>query len=199
MTQRDAWLPILCNVYGFTSQEIIRGADGAFEVRVAARSRAGNWPSDRRNRALRAGASALRYTGWRGDADPARRADAIDRDHGVPMIRLLFTIIAGVLLGGNRPPCQRAGIAAHCHPGRLFASCAAYETERGYLAPATRSEQRAAAVMDPAFAVAVCRYDLSGGPIKLAVPVSQAYTSVSFYTRNEVAYYAINDRSAGRS
>jgi uncharacterized membrane protein len=30
------------------------------------------------------------------------------------------------------------------------------------------------------------------------VPVSQAYTSVSFYTRNEVAYYAINDRSAGR-
>ncbi len=52
--------------------------------------------------------------------------------------------------------------------------------------------------MDPAFAIAICRYDLSGGPIKLTVPVSQAYTSVSFYTRNEVAYYAINDRSAGR-
>jgi uncharacterized membrane protein len=44
----------------------------------------------------------------------------------------------------------------------------------------------------------VCRYDLSKGPIKLAVPVSQSYTSVSFYTRNDVAYYAINDRSAGR-
>jgi hypothetical protein len=29
--------------YGFTSQEIIRGADGAFEVRIASRSRAGNW------------------------------------------------------------------------------------------------------------------------------------------------------------
>jgi uncharacterized membrane protein len=52
--------------------------------------------------------------------------------------------------------------------------------------------------MDPAFATAICRYDLSGGPIKLAVPVSQAYTSVSFYTRSDVAYYAINDRSAGR-
>ena len=52
--------------------------------------------------------------------------------------------------------------------------------------------------MDPAFAVAICRYDLAGGPLKLTVPVSQAYTSVSFYTRNEVAYYAINDRSAGR-
>src|SRR6202007_1470158 len=29
--------------YGLTSQEIIRGADGSFEVRVASRSRAGNW------------------------------------------------------------------------------------------------------------------------------------------------------------
>jgi uncharacterized membrane protein len=52
--------------------------------------------------------------------------------------------------------------------------------------------------MDPAFATAICRYDLSGGPIKLAVPVTQSYTSVSFYTRSDVAYYAINDRSAGR-
>lgn len=29
--------------YGFTSQEIVRGADGSFEIRIAARSRAGNW------------------------------------------------------------------------------------------------------------------------------------------------------------
>jgi len=52
--------------------------------------------------------------------------------------------------------------------------------------------------MDPAFASAVCRYDLSQGPLKLSVPVSPAYTSVSFYTRFDVAYYAINDRAAGR-
>ncbi len=29
--------------YGFTSEEVIRGADGTFEVRIASRSRAGNW------------------------------------------------------------------------------------------------------------------------------------------------------------
>jgi uncharacterized membrane protein len=52
--------------------------------------------------------------------------------------------------------------------------------------------------MDPAFAGAICRYDLSQGPLKFTVPVSPAYTSVSFYTRNDVAYYAINDRAAGR-
>jgi len=52
--------------------------------------------------------------------------------------------------------------------------------------------------MDPAFATAVCRYDLSGGSLKLTAPVSAAYTSVSFYTRYGLAYYAINDRAAGR-
>jgi len=52
--------------------------------------------------------------------------------------------------------------------------------------------------MDPAFAAAVCRYDLTAAPLKLTVPVSQAYTSVSFYTRKGIAYYAINDRAAGR-
>lgn len=29
--------------YGFTSQEIVRGSDGGFELRVTSRSRAGNW------------------------------------------------------------------------------------------------------------------------------------------------------------
>ena len=64
--------------------------------------------------------------------------------------------------------------------------------------PVTEPGKTMMPYMDPAFAVSVCRYDLGRGPIKLSVPVSQAYTSVSFYTRNEVPYYAINDRSAGR-
>src|SRR5687767_9714415 len=44
--------------------------------------------------------------------------------------------------------------------------------------------------MDPAVAAAVCRYDLANGPLKLTAPVSPAYTSVSFYTRFGVPYYA---------
>jgi uncharacterized membrane protein len=64
--------------------------------------------------------------------------------------------------------------------------------------PAPTPEKAIMPFMDPAFASAVCRYDLSDGPLKLTVPVSPAYTSVSFYTRYDVAYYAINDRAAGR-
>lgn len=64
--------------------------------------------------------------------------------------------------------------------------------------PAPTPENAVMPFMDPAFASAVCRYDLSQAPIKLTVPVSLAYTSVSFYTRYDIAYYAINDRAAGR-
>ncbi|MFN3656682.1 MAG: DUF1254 domain-containing protein [Pseudolabrys sp.] len=64
--------------------------------------------------------------------------------------------------------------------------------------PAPTPDQATMPLMDPAFVTAICRYDLSQGALKLTVPVSLSYTSVSFYTRHDVAYYAINDRAAGR-
>jgi uncharacterized membrane protein len=64
--------------------------------------------------------------------------------------------------------------------------------------PAPTAQASIMPFMDPAFAAAVCRYDLSNGAIKLDAPISGAYTSVTFYTRNSIAYYAINDRAAGR-
>lgn len=66
------------------------------------------------------------------------------------------------------------------------------------LLPAPRPDQAVIPFMDPAFATAVCRYDLSRSSVKLTAPVSQAYTSVTFYTRAGIAFYAINDRAAGR-
>jgi uncharacterized membrane protein len=114
------------------------------------------------------------------------------------MIRLLFTIIAGVLLGGVVHLVSVLAlprIATNDAYSRLTPMTKLNQVTPLPLADPSHEPMP---FMDPAFALAVCRYDLSGGPIKLAVPVSQAYTSVSFYTRNELAYYAINDRSAGR-
>ncbi len=64
--------------------------------------------------------------------------------------------------------------------------------------PEPTPEKSVMPLMDPAFASAICRYDLSQGPMKLTAPIGLAYTSVSFYTNSDIAYYAINDRSAGR-
>ena len=114
------------------------------------------------------------------------------------MIRLAFTIVAGVVLGlvvHLVSVLALPHIATQDAYSRLTPMTKLNGVTQLPLADPNTSPMP---FMDPAFALAICRYDLSGGPIKLTVPVSQAYTSVSFYTRNEIAYYAINDRSAGK-
>lgn len=114
------------------------------------------------------------------------------------MIRWLFLVVSGVLLGGiihlvsvlAMPRIASQDAYARLEPLTRVNAVTPL--------PARAHDAPLLPYLDPAFAVSVCRYDLSGGPLKLTVPVSQAYTSVSFYTRREVAYYAINDRSAGR-
>lgn len=114
------------------------------------------------------------------------------------MIRWLLWLLAGLILGGivhlvtvlTLPKAATRDAYARLEsttPVNAFT-----------LLPEPTPERAAVPFMDPAFAASVCRYDLDGGPIKLTAPVSQAYTSVTFYTRTGVAYYAINDRAAGR-
>ncbi|MGP9811855.1 DUF1254 domain-containing protein [Rhodopseudomonas sp. NSM] len=114
------------------------------------------------------------------------------------MIRFIATVIAGIVLGGIVHLVSVLAlprIASQDAYARLAPLTRVNEVSQ---LPQALPDQAPLPFLDPAFAVAICRYDLTNGPLKLTVPVSQAYTAVSFYTRNEVAYYAINDRSAGR-
>ena len=114
------------------------------------------------------------------------------------MIRFLLWLLGGVLLGG----------VVHLATILLLPSMATQDAysrlsplapvNKVVPVPAPAPDKAAMPFMDPAFAMAVCRYDLSKAPLKFSVPISQAYTSVSFYTRSDIAYYAINDRAAGR-
>jgi uncharacterized membrane protein len=114
------------------------------------------------------------------------------------MIRWLLWLLAGVLLGG----------IVHLVAVLVLPNTATQDAYSRLLpiapvnavapVPQPSPQNEIMPFMDPAVAIAVCRYDLSGGPMKLSVPLSPAYTSVSFYTRRGIAYYAINDRAAGR-
>lgn len=114
------------------------------------------------------------------------------------MIRLLLWLLGGILLGGIvhlATVLMLPGMATQDAYSRLTPIAPVNAVT---LVPPPAADTAVMPYMDPAFAIAVCRYDLSDGPLKFSVPVSQAYTSVSFYTRFDVAYYAINDRAAGR-
>jgi uncharacterized membrane protein len=114
------------------------------------------------------------------------------------VIRFLLWLLGGVLLGG----------VVHLATVLLLPRMAAQDAysrlapltpvNKVVPVPAPSPDKATMPFMDPAFAMAVCRYDLTDAPLKFSVPISQAYTSVSFYTRSDIAYYAINDRAAGR-
>jgi uncharacterized membrane protein len=114
------------------------------------------------------------------------------------VIRFLLWLLGGVLLGG----------VVHLATVLLLPSMATKDAysrlapltpvNKVVPVPAPSPDKATMPFMDPAFAMAVCRYDLTNAPLKFSVPISQAYTSVSFYTRSDIAYYAINDRAAGR-
>jgi uncharacterized membrane protein len=114
------------------------------------------------------------------------------------ILRWLLWLIAGVLLGG----------IVHLVAVLLLPRAASHDAyaQLAPLAPVNTvaplpqptAQNALIPFADPAFAAAVCRYDLGNGPIKLTVPVAASYTAVSFYSRRGIAYYAINDRAAGR-
>jgi uncharacterized membrane protein len=110
--------------------------------------------------------------------------------------RWFLWLLGGILLGGVVHLSTVLALprtAAHDAYARLLPI-----TPVNKVVPLPTTEAAVMPFMDPAFATAICRYDLSRGALKLTAPISQAYTAVSFYTRYGIAYYAINDRAAGR-
>src|SRR3954469_18544275 len=114
------------------------------------------------------------------------------------MIRWLLWIAGGAVLGGI-VHLATVLVLPRTATQDAYARVAAISPVNTFIPlPDPNAQNAPLPFMDPAFASAVCRYDLSAGSLKFSAPVSPAYTSVSFYTRNGVAYYAINDRAAGR-
>lgn len=67
-----------------------------------------------------------------------------------------------------------------------------------HLVPAPTPFEAVLPRLDPSFAHATCRYDLSHTPLRVTIPIASDYMSISFYTRHGLPYYALNDRAASQ-
>lgn len=50
--------------------------------------------------------------------------------------------------------------------------------------------------VDPAVAIAVCRYDLSDGPVRLRVPLSETFLTIAFAQARRGIFASVSDRAA---
>lgn len=114
------------------------------------------------------------------------------------MMKWLLWLVSGILLGGIVHLVTVLWLPRTATQDAYSRLAAVTPVNTVVTLPDPSPDRSVLPYMDPAFATAICRYDLSQGPLQLAVNVSQAYTSMSFYTRYGQAYYAINDRAAGR-
>jgi uncharacterized membrane protein len=104
------------------------------------------------------------------------------------MIRLLAWIIAGLILGGIVHLATILILPRTATQDAYARLTPLTEVNKMTLLPTPSAESTLMPFMDPAFATAVCRYDLTQGPLKLQAPVSQPYTAVSFYTRRDLVH-----------
>jgi uncharacterized membrane protein len=50
--------------------------------------------------------------------------------------------------------------------------------------------------VDPAFALAVCRYDLADGPLRIRVPLSETFLAIVFAEYHRGIFSSVSDRAA---
>lgn len=70
------------------------------------------------------------------------------------------------------------------------------EPEGVTLLPPARPDSEALPLLDPALAYAVCRIDLSQGPMLISAPMPRAFWSLALYSREHGVYYAVTQEAA---
>lgn len=112
------------------------------------------------------------------------------------MMRLAYAIAVGLALAGITHVASLLGVP-------YFAPLGAYDRLAGLDAEGrfvVLPEDGAGGDMlpfrDPAFATAVCRYDLAGGPVTVRANLPSSYGAVAVYNRTGQPFYALTDRAA---
>lgn len=85
-------------------------------------------------------------------------------------------------------------------PRDAFGQLAAFVVPGGLRAlPVPEPGQEVLPLLDPAFAYAVCGYDLATGPLRVQASLAAgAFVSMSFHSRRGLVYYSFTDRAASR-
>jgi len=74
----------------------------------------------------------------------------------------------------------------------------ASERDATTLQPRAAPTEREFPYADPAVAMAICRFDLANGPVRITAPAGRGFTSLSFHTAHGQSFYALTDKAAAQ-
>lgn len=112
--------------------------------------------------------------------------------------RLALIGVAGLLLGaivhlGSVLALPR--LAPQTADSRLAALAPRHEV---VVLPRAADGQQAVPFRDPAAALAICRFDLSSGPVRVRAMPGDDFMAIAFHTPTGGVFYALTDRSAAK-
>lgn len=112
------------------------------------------------------------------------------------MIQLLYAIAIGLTLGGVTHVASLLGVP-HLAQGGPYDRLGALGAEGRFVVLPEEGPQAATLPFrDPSFVVAVCRYDLAGGPVSVRATLPSSYGAVAVHNRFGLPFYALTDRAA---
>lgn len=112
--------------------------------------------------------------------------------------RIVYLILAGLILGGIVHLVSMLALpslAAQNADTRLAAFVPRHAVT---LLPAAGPGTGDLPFRDPAVALAVCRFDLADGPVRVSGTTPDGFMSAAFHTTRGGVFYAVTDRSATR-
>lgn len=112
--------------------------------------------------------------------------------------RILLIVTLGLMLGGIvhlTTVLALPRLASRNADTRLAALADRHEV---VVAPQTGDAAQLIPFRDPATALAICRFDLSTGPVRVKATPGDSFMAIAFHAPTGGVFYALTDRSAAR-
>jgi uncharacterized membrane protein len=111
---------------------------------------------------------------------------------------VVLVVLAGLILGGIVhlvSVLALPSLATRNADTRLAALAGRHELA---IVPAAAEGQQTVPFRDPATALAICRFDLGNGPVRVKASPGGAFMAIAFHAPTGGVFYALTDRSAAR-
>ena len=112
--------------------------------------------------------------------------------------RATYLVLAGLILGGIVHLVSMLALPSLAGQNADSRLAATVRRHAVTVLPAAGTEAGPLPFRDPATALAVCRFDLAEGPVRVAGPVPDGFMSAAFHLPTGGVFYALTDRSATR-